>query len=43
MRAASAGGRTGNRRPRPGRRATHKWLTGSVKHGPEQVIASAFD
>jgi hypothetical protein len=39
---APPGGRTGNRRPRPGPRATHKWLTGSVEQDPEQVIASAF-
>ncbi|MFD0509530.1 hypothetical protein ACFQ0Q_00675 [Streptomyces aureus] len=40
---ASPGGRTGNRRPRPGPVAANKWLTGSVEQDPAQVIASAFD
>lgn len=40
---APPGGRTGKRRPRPGPRATHKWLTGSVDLEPDQVIARAFD
>ncbi|MFD9637461.1 ISKra4 family transposase [Streptomyces violascens] len=40
---APPGGRTGNRRPRPGPVAVHKWLTGSVEQDPAQVIASAFD
>ncbi|MFD7057763.1 ISKra4 family transposase [Streptomyces mirabilis] len=40
---APPGGRTGNRRPRPRPRATHKWLTGSVEKDPGQVIAQAFD
>lgn len=40
---APPGGRSGKRRPRPGPRATHKWLTGSVDLDPDQVIARAFD
>jgi hypothetical protein len=40
---APPGGRFGHRRPRPGPRAAHKWLTGSVDLDPDQVIARAFD
>lgn len=40
---APPGGRSGNRRPRHGPRATHKWLTGSVELDPAQVRAQAFD
>lgn len=40
---APPGGRTGNRRPRPGPVAADKWLIGSVEQDPAQVIASAFD
>ena len=31
------------RSPRPGPRADHKWLTASLVHPPEHVIAAAFD
>lgn len=40
---AVPGGRTGDRTPRPGPHAQHKWLTGSVTKTPAQVIAAAFD
>ncbi|WP_433208955.1 ISKra4 family transposase [Nocardia sp. CA-107356] len=40
---AIPGGRTGERRPRPGPRATNTWLTGSVAKDPGEVIADAFD
>lgn len=40
---APPGGRTGHRLPRPGPRAEHKWLTASVEHDPDTVIARAFD
>ncbi|GHA48944.1 hypothetical protein GCM10010329_84070 [Streptomyces spiroverticillatus] len=32
-----------SRTPRPGPRAHRKWLTASLLHPPEQVIATAFD
>jgi hypothetical protein len=37
------GGRSGQRRPRPGPQARAKWLTASVEHDAGQVIAAAFD
>ena len=40
---APPGGRDGTRRPRPGPRARAKWLAGSVRHDPAEVIAAAFD
>lgn len=40
---APPGGRSGERTPRPGPRAKDKWLTGSLEHDPEYVIAAAFD
>lgn len=40
---APPGGRSTVRAPRPGPKAQAKWLTGSVEHDPEQVIAAAFD
>ncbi len=36
------GGRSGERAPRPGRRAENKWCTASLIHPPEAVIADAF-
>ncbi|MFI9835150.1 hypothetical protein ACIHIX_46655 [Streptomyces sp. NPDC051913] len=39
---APPGGGTGNCWPRPGPRAKHKWLTGSVEQDSAQVIASTF-
>jgi len=36
-------GRSGDRVPRPRPRARNKWLTASLVHPPEQVIADAFD
>lgn len=40
---ALPGGRTGERRPRPGPRASGKWLCGSVINDPDEVIAALFD
>ncbi|WP_405654010.1 ISKra4 family transposase [Streptomyces sp. NBC_00019] len=40
---APPGGRSTARIPRPGPKAQAKWLTGSVEHDPEHVIAAAFD
>ncbi|MFD7342195.1 ISKra4 family transposase [Streptomyces violascens] len=40
---APPGGRSTVRVPRPGPKAQAKWLTGSVEHDPEYVIAAAFD
>ena len=40
---APPGGRSGERTPRPGPKAKDKWLTGSLEHDPEYVIAAAFD
>ncbi len=40
---APPGGRSTARIPRPGPKAQAKWLTGSVEHDPEYVIAAAFD
>jgi hypothetical protein len=37
------GGRSGERRVRPGPRAENKWCTASLVRLPEQVIADAFD
>jgi hypothetical protein len=36
-------GRSSQRAPRPGPRASAKWLTGSVRHPPEHTITAAFD
>jgi hypothetical protein len=36
-------GRSTLRSPRPGPTADHKWLTASLIHPPEHVIAAAFD
>jgi hypothetical protein len=40
---APPGGRRGARRLRPGPKARAKWLAGSVRHDPAEVIAAAFD
>lgn len=40
---AVPGGRTGERTPRPGPHARGKWLSGSVIHDPDEVIAELFD
>jgi hypothetical protein len=40
---APPGGRSGTRRPRPGPKALAKWLAGSVRKDPAEVIAAAFD
>jgi hypothetical protein len=40
---APPGGRSGSRPPRPGSKALAKWLTGSVRKDPAEVIAAAFD
>ncbi|MEU5438201.1 ISKra4 family transposase [Streptomyces sp. NPDC020719] len=40
---APPGGRSERRPPRPGPKARAKWLTGSVEHDPDHVIAAAFD
>ncbi|MEU6033249.1 hypothetical protein ABZ825_40720 [Streptomyces tauricus] len=40
---ATPGGRSTARIPHPGPKAQAKWLTGSVEHDPEHVIAAAFD
>jgi len=39
---APPGGRHGHRTLRPRPRATGKWLAGSVRHDPAEVIAAAF-
>jgi hypothetical protein len=39
---APPGGRHGHRAPRPRPKATAKWLAGSVRHDPAEVIAAAF-
>ena len=39
---APPGGRHGHRTLRPRTRATGKWLAGSVRHDPAEVIAAAF-
>ena len=39
---APPGGRHGSRTLRPKPKARAKWLTGSVEHGPAEVIAAAF-
>ncbi|GCB47488.1 ISKra4 family transposase [Streptomyces sp. NL15-2K] len=36
-------GRSRERTPRPGPKASAKWLTGSVVHPPEHTVAAAFD
>jgi hypothetical protein len=40
---AQPGGRNGSRTPRRGPRARAKWLAGSVRRAPAEVIAAAFD
>ena len=40
---APPGGRHGAREPRPGPKALAKWLAGSVRRDPGEVIAAAFD
>ncbi len=40
---APPGGRHGDRRLRPGPKALAKWLAGSVRKDPAEVIAAAFD
>jgi hypothetical protein len=40
---APPGGRHGDRTPRPGPKALAKWLAGSVRNDPAEVIAAAFD
>jgi hypothetical protein len=40
---APPGGRQGSRTLRPRPRATAKWLAGSVRHDPAEMIAAAFD
>ena len=40
---APPGGRHGDRRLRPGPEALAKWLAGSVRKDPAEVIAAAFD
>ena len=40
---APPGGRHGDRELRPGPKALAKWLSGSVRRGPKEVIAAAFD
>jgi hypothetical protein len=40
---APPGGRHGTRTPRPGPKALAKWLAGSVRRDPAEVIAAAFD
>jgi hypothetical protein len=40
---APPGGRHGDRDPRPGPKALAKWLAGSVRRDPAEVIAAAFD
>jgi hypothetical protein len=40
---APPGGRNGTRVPRPGPKARAKWLAGSVRKDPADMIAAAFD
>jgi hypothetical protein len=40
---APPGGRHGTRTPRPGPKARARWLAGSVRKDPAEVIAAAFD
>jgi hypothetical protein len=40
---APPGGRHGTRDPRPGPKARARWLAGSVRRDPAEVIAAAFD
>ena len=40
---APPGGRHGSRPPRPGPKALAKWLAGSVRKDPADMIAAAFD
>jgi hypothetical protein len=40
---APAGGRAGARALRPGPKALAKWLAGSVRRDPADMIAAAFD
>ena len=40
---APPGGRNGTREPRPGPKARAKWLAGSVRKDPADMIAAAFD
>jgi hypothetical protein len=40
---APPGGRAGARAPRPGPKARAKWLAGSVRKDPADMIAAAFD
>jgi hypothetical protein len=40
---APPGGRAGAREPRPGPKARAKWLAGSVRKDPADMIAAAFD
>ncbi|MGH3183374.1 MAG: hypothetical protein ACRDOE_15940, partial [Streptosporangiaceae bacterium] len=40
---APPGGRHGAREPRPGPKARGKWLAGSVREAPAEVIAAMFD
>ena len=40
---ALPGGRNGSRTPRKGPQARAKWLAGSVRRAPAEVIAAAFD
>ena len=40
---APPGGRSGAREPRPGPKALAKWLAGSVRKDPAEMIAAAFD
>jgi hypothetical protein len=40
---APPGGRHGTRTPRPGPKALARWLAGSVRKDPAEVIAAAFD
>jgi hypothetical protein len=39
---APPGGRHGHRKPRPGPKAEAKWLAGSVRHDPAEMITAAF-
>ena len=40
---APPGGRNGTRELRPGPKARGKWLAGSVRHGPADMITAMFD
>jgi hypothetical protein len=40
---APPGGRNGTRELRPGPKARSKWLAGSVRHGPADMITAMFD